>query len=334
MVGEIVVHRNAARGAAQFHAALHTPESGERGAGCVGEHPGVVRRGDGRQGVAAVVRPGLVPVHRAHALAAQQHVEALLAALRGPALRIIEARHLAPVAARQHALQSPGAGIDHELAAARHGAHQVVELGLDRGQIGEDVGVVVFEVVQHCGARTIVDELGALVEKRGVVLIGLDDKKIGTQPCGCTEIERHAADQEAGVHSGLVEDVRQHRGGRGLAVRTGDRQRPAPAQHMLGQPLRPAHIRLPGVEYGFHQRIAARHHIADHPQVGLECELIGAVAFDQLDAESFELGAHRRIDLRVAAGDAMPRLFGQRGDSAHEGAANPEDVNMHDGGGF
>ena len=60
---------------------------------------------------------------------------------------------------------------------ARHGAHQVVELALDRGEVGIDVGVVEFEVVEDRGARPVVHELGALVEERGVVLVGLDHEE-------------------------------------------------------------------------------------------------------------------------------------------------------------
>ncbi len=52
-----------------------------------------------------------------------------------------------------------------------------MELGFDRGEIGEDVRVVEFEVVQNRGARPVVDELRALVEERGVVLVGFDHEE-------------------------------------------------------------------------------------------------------------------------------------------------------------
>ena len=53
------------------------------------------------------------------------------------------------------------------------------------------------------------------------------------------------------------------------------------------------------------------------------------VALDHLDAERRELRAHRRIDVAVGARDAMARGAGQRGDAAHEGAADAEDVHVH-----
>jgi hypothetical protein len=49
-----------------------------------------------------------------------------------------------------------------------------VELALDRRHVREDVGVVVFKVVEDGHQRPVVHELAALVEEGGVVLIGLD----------------------------------------------------------------------------------------------------------------------------------------------------------------
>src|SRR5690606_8619267 len=53
------------------------------------------------------------------------------------------------------------------------------------------------------------------------------------------------------------------------------------------------------------------------------------VALGELDAEAFELRAHGRIDVRVGARDAMARRLRDRGDAAHEGAADAEDVYVH-----
>ena len=41
---------------------------------------------------------------------------------------------------------------------------------------------------------------------------------------------------------------------------------------------------------------------------GASAQLVGAVALDQLDAERAQLLAHRRIDVGVAAGDAVTGL--------------------------
>ena len=67
--------------------------------------------------------------------------------------------------------------VRHDQPRGRHDAHEVVQLLLDGREIGENIGVVVFEVVENGRARAVVHELRALVEKRGVVFVRLDDEK-------------------------------------------------------------------------------------------------------------------------------------------------------------
>ena len=62
---------------------------------------------------------------------------------------------------------------------------------------------------------------------------------------------------------------------------------------------------------------------------GLQRQLVGAEAFDQVDAERAQLVAHRRVDAGVAAGHAVAGFARQRGQAAHEGAADAENVNVH-----
>ena len=64
---------------------------------------------------------------------------------------------------------------------------------------------------------------------------------------------------------------------------------------------------------------------------GCQRQLLGAEAFDQLDAQRAQLVAHRRVDVGVAAGDAVAGLARQRRQPAHEGAADAEDVDVHAG---
>jgi hypothetical protein len=69
--------------------------------------------------------------------------------------------------------------------------------------------------------------------------------------------------------------------------------------------------------------IAARQRIADDDEIGLcGIQMFGAIARIQMHAERGELVAHRRIDVRVATGDAVPELARQRGDAAHEGSTD------------
>ena len=84
------------------------------------------------------------------------------------------------------------------------------------------------------------------------------------------------------------------------------------------------------VEDFLHQRIAARYYVADHEHVGFQRDLRRVKAFGQGNALGFELGAHRRIDAGIAAGDLVPGLLRQHRNAAHEGTADAEYVNMHE----
>src|SRR5690606_955449 len=77
-------------------------------------------------------------------------------------------------------------------AAGRNGAHQVVELTLDGGQVLEDIRVVELQIVQDGRARAVVAELGPLVEEGAVVLVRLDDEERRiAQPRGNAEVLRN-----------------------------------------------------------------------------------------------------------------------------------------------
>ena len=83
----------------------------------------------------------------------------------------------APVPHVQHALQTLLIRIHHQPTTGGHGAHKMVELPLDRGQVVKNICVVELKVVQNRGARAVVDELAAFVKKRSVVFIGFNDKR-------------------------------------------------------------------------------------------------------------------------------------------------------------
>ena len=338
VVGEVVVDLDATHFATQLHAAAHVLEGRQRGAGGVCRHAHMLSGTDGRQRVHLVVLAQQRPFHAAQLQAAAQHVKSLRLAARTQAAGLFslgaEALHLAPAAARQHAGQGLVARVDEQAAARWHGAHKVVELRLDAGQVGEYVGVVVFEVVEDHSARPVVDKLAALVEQRGVVLVGFDDEaRTLAEPRRNAEVEGHAANQKARLvlwtGAGLVEDPRQHGRGRGLAMRAGHGQHMTAEKHVFGQPLRAAGVGRAGVEDRLHQRVAARHHIADDEHVGRKRELVRVKALDQFDAQGVQLLTHRRIDTGIAASDLVAGLARERRQAAHESAADAEDVKVH-----
>ena len=108
---------------------------------------------------------------------------------------------------------------------------------------------------------------------------------------------------------------------------------------MLAQPLRPAGVGQALVENNLHQgefglaivQPGAADHIAHHIHIGLERGLLGAKAFDQINAQSAQLIAHGRVNTRIATGYGVPRLARQSGQTTHEGATNAKNVYMHRG---
>ena len=77
------------------------------------------------------------------------------------------------------------------------------------------------------------------------------------------------------------------------------------------------------------QGIAPGNGITNDENIRIKIELIGSVAFHQLDSLRLELGTHGRIDIGIAAGHPMAGSPSQKGNASHEGAADTEDVNMH-----
>ena len=154
------------------------------------------------------------------------------------------------------------------------------------------------------------------------------------------KIQRHPANQKAGVAPGAFQNPGQHGGGGGFAVGAGYGQHMAALQNVFGQPLRAAGVGQPLLHDGLHQRKlglaagqpGAADHVAHHEHVGRGAqlrELVGGKTFDQVDAQGPQLIAHGRVNARVTTRYRVARFARQRCHAAHEGAANAQNVNMH-----
>ena len=120
----------------------------------------------------------------------------------------------------------------------------------------------------------------------------------------------------------MLEYPGEHARCRGFAVRARDREHMATFKHVLREPLRSRGVSHAAIEQRFDHRTAAAQRVADHHDVGIEIELLGAVALDELDAERRELIAHGRIDVEVRAGDAKSRRLADRRHAPHESPCN------------
>ncbi|CWR46709.1 Uncharacterised protein [Neisseria meningitidis] len=100
-------------------------------------------------------------------------------------------------------------------------------------------------------------------------------------------------------------------------------------QHVFRQPLRAGNIRQAEVQNRFNHIHPALGDIADNVNVGFKfVQLSGIEAFIHVYTQGFELGAHRRIHLRVATADFKPRFFGNGGKPAHKRAADTDNMDV------
>ncbi len=230
VVGKIVVHAHrlfvAQHHAAQLHAAAHALETGQRAHAVGRRHAQVLRSGQRGQRIELVVAAAQTPLQPRQRLAVLQHHKVVRLALGAKiAHRRAKGAQLAPQPLMQHALEAFFQPVGHHPARSGHGAQQVVELAFDRTQVFKNVGVVELQIVQHQGARPVVDEFAALVEKSGVVFVGLDDeRRAGAQAGRNTKVDRHAADQKTRLQASRLQNPGQHGGGGGFAVGAGHRQ--------------------------------------------------------------------------------------------------------------
>ena len=188
-----------------------------------------------------------------------------------------------------------------------------MELPKDRIEILVDVGVIELEIVEYQGAWAVVNELRPLVKEGRVVFIGFDNKAVTAAVAGILEYPgQQARRRRLAMSSGYGEDV------------------PA-AQYVFRQPLRPGLVRDVTVEHFLDDVESPANHVSDDDAVRRRLQLLRIETLVDVDAELFELRAHRRIDACVAAGYFMAGRRSQCGDAAHEGATDAEYVYVHAG---
>src|SRR5579859_6350399 len=97
---------------------------------------------------------------------------------------------------------------------------------LNGREIFKDVGVVKFEVVDNRDLGLVVDEFAALVKKRGVVFVSLDDEpRAPGESCPLGKIVGDAADEVTWVEPIVLKNPGQQRSRGGLSVRAAHHQR-------------------------------------------------------------------------------------------------------------
>ena len=205
----------------------------------------------------------------------------------------------------------------------------MMELGLDRSEVRENIRMVVFEIVDHRRFGAVMNKLRPLVEKGGVILICLDHKIIAaTQSRGQAKVGRDPADQKPRLKPGLLQNPCQHTGRAGFAMSARHGEHPLILKNMATQPFRPRGIGDAAAQHRLDDRLTAGQRIAHHHATGCRRELIGIVAVNKRDITTEELGAHGRINIPVRTCNRKTALARQQRQTAHKRATNTENVNV------
>ena len=102
-------------------------------------------------------------------------------------------------------------GIDKDDAVARHHAQQALKGEFDGLHIRVNVRVVHLNIADDDHLGQVVEELGAFVEERRVVLIALQHGEITVGEATATpQIARNTADHEAGIERIVLHQPREH----------------------------------------------------------------------------------------------------------------------------
>ncbi len=222
--------------------------------------------------------------------------------------------------------------VDPQRALGREHGDKASKDGLDGVQIGVDVGVVVFQVVDGRSKGSVMPEFGDLVEVSGVVLVAFDDEGVAiTQAVVGAEVAGDPSQHKPRVFAGVGEDPGQHGSRGGLAMGAGDHQGALVADDEVAKGLRKAQVGKSTAAHLHGVGVAFTTYIADDDEVGLPVQVGGIVTHHNVDISILEPGAHGRVGVGVGA-THRKALLGEHGRQAPHGAAtNADDMNGLDG---
>ena len=328
MMAEIVHHGDAAGDTAHLLAAADALEAGQAGADRVVAETGMPRRADAHGRVAHVE---LADHRQGERHAVDFEARAVGAGL-GDADALAAARPGADGLHRRAALERQAVGVvavEQHQAVARHAVEQALEGQQNLAEIAENVGVVELDVVDDHALGQVVQELRALVEVGGVVLVPLDDKQVAVGEAGARfEVFRHAADHEPRVASRVFENPGQQGGGGGLAVSAADHEAALALDDLALEQLRHRHVGPLALQQGLQFLVAARDGVADDVEVGGRRQRFGAVALRHRDAGLAQHVRHRRIHLLIRPRNRVAEGAQGDGGGAHGRAADADEMEM------
>ncbi len=211
----------------------------------------------------------------------------------------------------------------------RNEADHVPEGAFDRLEVVEDIGVIELDIVHDRNFGEVVDELGALVEKGGVIFIAFKDVDFGivkTSPL--PEIAGDASDHKTGALSGGFKNPRKKRGGCRFPMRPCDDEIPLSAEDLIAKQFRQRNVVQLATHDLFDLGVPAALGVPDDKQVDVIAEVFRLVTVENFDAPTFKKGLHGVVDLSVRSSDLVAGVAKRSGDGSHRGSTNPHEIEV------
>ena len=217
----------------------------------------------------------------------------------------------------------------HNPSPTRNQIYQTLERGLDSIEILVNIGVIELHRSQdHC-LRKVMQKLWSLVEQRRIVLVAFQNEMHSlAQMETRSKVFRNPSDEKRRLHPRRVKNPRQHRGRRGLSVRSRHHQHFLVQQEFLMQQLRQRTEGYALVERLLYFDIPPRNRIAYHNQIRTRLEISRIEGLGHRNPELRQEIRHGRIRRGIRAGHAKPPLRQHASQRRHRRPANTDQMNV------
>ena len=191
--------------------------------------------------------------------------------------------------------------------------------------------MIELDVVDDGDVGQVFEEFGGLVEERAVVLVPLDHEIAAlTDPVArsvIAEVSRDAADEHAGIDTAMRQQPAGERRRRRLAMRAGNDDRARTPQEVFADRLGKRAVANLSIEHFFELGVPARDRVADHDEIQITTDVLGAVADEDGHTLGSEELAHRRIDVLIRPSHVEAFALQHRRKRRHSRAADADEVN-------
>ena len=218
---------------------------------------------------------------------------------------------------------------NEELSIFGDAVHEQAKGGFDGIDIFVNIGVIEFNGGKDHAFWVVVDEFGYFVEESGVVFIAFDYKVLGLgKSIRAVEIGADAADEDAGLALGVVEQPACERCGSGLAVRSCDDDDIALCEKEIVDSAWHGGARDALLHGGLDFGIGGTAGIANDHKIGAGLEVAGLKTGEGFDLPCGKLIAHGRIDRQIGACDLITRFFEHPCQRPHARPADADEMDV------